>query len=488
MTSPIGDLHARTRLRIAAFLVAAVVLSVLYALAIGMLERRGVVSPGLAFFAEKAALAKSGLPPRLINVGFVYPLLSYLLLLPFPTALIGQAAIGGITIAAVLDFLGERVTDRLVRWTARLFVLVSPVVIYLATEDASTLLLAVLLAVSVHHITHFLRTDYSLDLFIGSTLLGLTFFLDFRSAALLLAIVPAAVLPLWRDHRSQAISVGLTLTVPTLFLTLAWSYVNWIFLGDPFAFVTGRGSIFRTFPITPALLAAAGDPVQTLRTAGAALLFSLPVTLPYFTGFAFLRRGRASFTIPMLVTYASPLLFVIFAIFGGLYRPTVGLLALFLFVFIFSVDAMRRSWVLALALVIGLIGSCVAPFASPDAGERTFADVLFRHEVAPDAEGLGPYRAIAARLGSEGRILMDDAELFPLVDVLAAPGRLVLPYQYEFASAASNPGRFVRYVVVARRPEDSLYALYPGAEFGHLPNFHEILRLPGFIVFERDAR
>jgi hypothetical protein len=272
------------RRRVASFVVVAAVLSVGYYLLVSALERQGFLSLQLAFFGEKAALALHGLPPRLVNVGFVYPPLSFLLQLPFATPLIGQAAIAGVVMAGILDFLRVNVADRGLRWIAQAYVMASPIFLYLAVEDHSTLLFGLMLAVSVHAITRFLRDDYSLDLFIGSTVLGLTFFLDFRSAALLFAIVPAAALPLWRRSRAQAISVALTIAVPMVFFAVAWSYVNWIFLGDPFAYAHGRGSFFRTFPVTPALLAAAWDPWQTLRLAGIALLGSLPVTLPYFVG------------------------------------------------------------------------------------------------------------------------------------------------------------------------------------------------------------
>jgi len=343
-----------------------------------------------------------------------------------------------------------------------------------------------LLAGGIHFIERFLRNDYSLDLFVGSTLLGLTFFIDFRSIALLFAIVPAAAIPRWRRSHTQAISVALTIAVPSVFFALAWSYVNWVFLGDPLAFVHGRESIFRTFPLTPSLLAAAGDPLQTARAVSFALFGSLPVTLPYFVGLATLRRGRAEYVIPATVVYASPLLFVVFAIYSGLYRPTIGLLALFILVVVFSLDGIRQTRLFVASLALSLVASLFAPFFSPAADERSFAEALVGH--GPVEGNLAPFRRIADQLGTQGPILMDDTVLYPLVYVSSATaGRFVLPYQYMFASALSNPQAFVRYVVVARRPEDTIYALYPGTEFGRLPGFHVIDRQDDAIVFERDG-
>jgi hypothetical protein len=472
------------RLRVAGFVFAAALLSVAYYILVSALERQGFLGSSLTFFGEKGALAIHGLPPRLVNVGFVFPPLSFLLQLMFPTPLIGQAVIAGICVAAVLQFLAVTVADRALRWIAQAYVLASPVFLYLSVEDHSTLLFALLLAASVHYITRFLRDDYSLYLFIGSTLLGLTFFLDFRSAALLLAIVPAAAIPLWRRSRPQAISVALTIAVPTVFFAAAWSYVNWIFLGDPLAYAHGRGSFFRTFPVTPALLAAAGDPLQTLRFAGLALVQSLPVTLPYFVGLAFLRPGRTAYTVPAIVVYLSPVVFIIASIFGGLYRPTITLLGIFVLVLLFSLDAIKPSRWLTAAVAVSLVASFFAPFVSPSPDERGFGNALIGRG-AVDAN-LTPFRDLATHLGTDGPILIDDSALYPLVYTLGSPQRFILPYQYEYASALSNPAKFVEYIVVARRADDTIYALYPGAEFNHVPHFHELYRLPDYIVFEHD--
>jgi hypothetical protein len=465
-------------------MVVVVVLAIGYFILVSALERTGFIGLQLAFFGEKAALALHGLPPRLVNVGFVYPPLSFLLQLAFATPLIGQAVIAAFVVAGILDFLQASVADRGLRVIAQVYVLASPVFLYLTVEDHSTLLFALMLAVSVHAITRFLRDDYSLDLFIGSTLLGLTFFLDFRSAALLFAIVPAAALPLWRRSRAQAISVALTIAVPTVFFAAAWSYVNWIFLGDPLAYAHGRGSFFRTFPVTPALLAAAHDPWQTVRFASLALLASLPVTLPYFVGLVSFRGGKAAYTIPAIVVYASPVVFIIVSIFGGLYRPTIALLALFVLVLLFSLDAIKPSRLLTATVAISLVASFFAPFLSPSPDERAFGNALIGRGAAAN---LAPFRQLAAHLGTAGAILIDDSSLYPLVYTLGSPERFVLPYQYEYASALSNPGPFVRWIVVARRADDTIYALYPGAEFGRFPHFHESYRLPDYIVFERDG-
>jgi hypothetical protein len=482
----LGTRISQRDLRLVAFVAIASVLSLLYFLIANALDQNGFVSLNLVFFGEKAALALHGLPPRFVNVGFVYPPLSFVLQLPFGSPIAGQAVIAGMLTAYVLDYIAFHVADPVLRWTALAYVLVSPLLLLLEIEDYSSLLFGVLIAAAVANILRFLRDDYSLHLFVGSTMLGLAFFIDFRSLALLVVIVPAVLISHARRSPAQAMSIALTIAVPTLFFALAWSYVNWVFLGDPLAYVYGRGSFFRSFDRTPELLAAAHRPLGTLRVLGGFLLASLPVTLPYFVGFALLRMGRRRASVlSIYAVYAVPIVFVGCAIFGGLYRPTITLVGLFVLTAIFAVDAMRPSRRLTVAFAVSFALSFFAPFVSPNAEERTFANALAGDGMVTG--NLTPYRQIASYIGPDGTILIDDTTLFPLVYVMGSPKRFMLPYQYEYASALSNPRLFARYVVVACRGDDSVFALYPGAVFGRLAGYHELFRTGDDVLFERDG-
>ena len=120
--------------------------------------------------------------------------------------------------------------------------LLSPIFMFLTVENYGFLLLAVLLALAVFYLGRYIDYGYSLYLFAAGTLYGLTFFIDFRTIVLLLVLVPAIVAPLYRKSLPQAISVSLTIALPLVFMAAAWIYVNWIFLGDGLAFVSGRSS------------------------------------------------------------------------------------------------------------------------------------------------------------------------------------------------------------------------------------------------------
>jgi hypothetical protein len=459
--------------RLATLVAIAALLGVGYWALGSALYHAGFMADRLLFFAEKSDLALHGLAPRLINVGFIYPPLPYLMQLPFGSVIVGGAAVSGLSMALAIDFLAHRPVDPFMRGAGIVFLVASPLVLYLAVEDFAGLLFVLMAAASVHFLLRFLRDDYSLHLFIGSTLLGLTVFVDYRSIALLVAIVPAVGLPLLVKSRAQAMSVTLTILVPTVFFALAWMYLNWVFLSDPWAFVHGPTSIAHTLAPSAQMLATAGDLPATLAALAVTAVLSLPVSLPYFVGLASIRFGRAVFAAPAVAIYLVPLILLFVALYGGTFRPATAALALFVIVVLFSLEQMRVTPLLRWAFIV-------------DPDERAFARALVG--IAPPAT-LEPVRDVAAKIagGPSDRVLLDDLHLYPLVHESGDPRRFLLPYQYDFEAAATNPAAFVRFVVLARRKDDMITALYPDAEFSGLPGFREIDRTPTVLVFEREA-
>jgi hypothetical protein len=480
-------IFTRPLLRIAAFVVIAAVLGSTYAGLGSMLYHQGFIADRLLFFAEKTDLALHGLAPHLINVGFIYPSLPYLLQLPFGNVILGGAVISGVLVAMAIDFVAHRPGDTFLRGLGVVYLAVSPLTLYLAVEDFAGLLFIVMAAGSVHYLLRFLRDDFSLHLFIGSTLLGLTVFVDYRSVALMAVIVPAVGLPLLLKSRAQALSVTLTILVPTLFFTLAWMYLNWVFLSDQFAFIHGSTSFLHALTPSAETLASAGDLATTLKATVLAVILSLPISLPYFAGLVSLRYGRSVFAAPAVALYIVPVLSIFFALYGGTYRASISGLALFLFVLLFSLEQLLPTMLVRATLVVSFLASFAMPFFSPDGGERAFVAALVG---AAPSSNLAPVRALATRIagGPGDHVLLDDLHLYSLVHESGDPRRFILPYQYEFESAASNPAAFARYVVLARRKDDMIAALYPDAEFSGIPGFREILRTPAVLVFERKER
>ncbi|MGH7755364.1 MAG: hypothetical protein ACREM8_03645 [Vulcanimicrobiaceae bacterium] len=483
---PTGAFSRRSARLVAFALVAASLGSLYYVLATTLFAH-GFAAANLMFFGEKAELALHGMPPRLINLGFVYPPLSFLLLLPFGNPFVAQAAIAGVVIATLIQFLDRRPIDGRLRWLAKAYLIGSPLVLFETVEDYSALLFNVLFAFSVYWFARYLDRRFSLDLFFAALLLALTFFVDFRSMLAAVIVVPAMTLPFIRRSPSHALAIALAVALPLGFFATAWMYVNWIFLGDALAFVHGRGSFFRSFSHDPALLLAAGNVGQTVRATFAELAATLPVTLPYFVGLICLRDRRApgGARLPQLALYLAPVAVLGLSIYFGAYRSSFTLMTLFVFTFIVLLDRMYPSRWLTIAFALALGTSFIVPAISAQTEEREFARGIYSAKVAPNLDEFRGLAAMLAGASPRARILTDDTDLFPLIYLIDAPERFILPYQYEFSSALSKPVAFARYVVVSRTSDDAIARLYPAVERGELPGFRELARTRRFIAFVR---
>jgi hypothetical protein len=446
----------------------------------------GFISLNLVFFAEKAQLALSGSPPRLVNIGFVYPPLSFGLMMPFFTnPILAQAVISGLTVAGVFRFLDLHVASGLVRRLAKAYVLASPTFLFLTVENYSYLLLAVLLALAVLYIGLHLDYGYSLHLFMAGGLYGLTFFIDFRTIWLLIVLVPSISGPLLRRSIPHAISVSLTIALPFIFMASAWIYVNWIFLGNGLGFIFGRSSFFRTFAADPTIAAVAWDPVATLVYSIKLLVIMLPVIACYFVGLALVRSNQPSFQISTMVIYGFPVLFMVLTLYTGMFAPSVSFLAIFLLTMFFEIHRMRPSRWLPIVMLVTFCCSFLAPIYSPNREERDFARALYTGRIVPN---IAEFEAVANCLQAHpgGRILADDTIFYPVVFLVGDASRFILPFEYEYDTIVANPVEFARIVIAARRgATDTVASIHPTIEQGWLPGYHAILTEPDYIVFER---
>lgn len=462
--------------------------SAVYYLLTEYLFQHGFIALNLMFFSEKAQLALSGAPPRLVNIGFVYPPLSFVLMLPLRNPVATQAIISGAVVAAVFRFLDHRVAEAALRRIAKAYVALSPLFLFPALENYGLLLLAFMLALVVFYIGRYLDYGYSLYLFAAGALYGLTFFLDFRTVYLLVVFVPAILFSMLRESRSRAVGIAVAISVPMIWMALGWMYINWVFLGDGLAFVHGRGSFFSSQVIDPHVLAVAGDPFGTVRLVLLLIAVSLPVTAAYFIGFTLLQSKHLSYRLPTYAIYGFPVALLALSIYAGVFGLTGSFLILFMLTMFFELSRMRRSTLLKVALIVSLVASFGVPFLSPNSEERTLARALATGTVAPNLDEYRQVVAILAAPGRVGRVLLDDTTFYPVVALSNDPKRFILPYEYEYTTALADPRLFASFVVASRNNgADAVVAVHPSVEQGDLAGFTRIATTAHYIIFARDG-
>jgi hypothetical protein len=120
----------------------------------------------------------------------------------------------------------------------------------------------------------------------------------------------------------------------------------------------------------------------------------------------------------------------------------------------------------------------------PPAPPNLVARVALGETPPSDTE---PYRALARRLaGEQGRVLMDNGQLYPLVSFMESPERFILPHHPGFEAAVSSPGPFACFVVVKKGDiHDQFLKKHPSAGDGVLDGYVLMFRQGDVLAFER---
>jgi len=382
-------------------------------------------------YLEKALLAAEGSPPRLENVGFVYPPLPVYLLVPFKEVAPVQGLTGGLSFLFLL-LLAKKAGNL----KPALFSLPASLpFLYLGSVAFDKLLTFTLLASSAFLLFLYLRENFSLYLFSGGLLYGLTFFVDFSTLTLL---------PLYflyflglKEDPFKRLSTALVFTFPLLFFTFFYAFVNYAFKGDPLYFLKSH------VPTLSALLTTKAHPAP----------LHLLLAFTYLSGLFLLKVPRFFYLLP---------LFYLFSLFYA--NPVKELtdfglspfLSCLLFLLLFAPLRGKVAFAFLLVFLLTLNGAFLL---TDDRNERNFVKAFLG---LPYEKNLSYYKEVARYLnGLEGTILMDDEGLYPSVVFVKERERLLLPYRSEYYTYLFSPWGNVDYAVVKTLfDEDDLYRLY----------------------------
>lgn len=417
-------------------------LGLLLALPVGVaalaLVQEGYLSHANAAYLEKVYTALDR--GKLETLGFSYPPLPLLLLLPWPSPW-APAVLGALALGLGFGLLLTEVRRRSEPLLLVLFAgfLLSPAPFYLVAEDLAQTLGLVFLWWAWTLYRRWLDEGLSFHLFASGLVLGAAVYTT--PIALPLGLFFALGLGLFRRLEPPAwAAASLVLLFPLLSTLFAWGYLSWTFTGET-AFLYG------TLPKeTPSL--------------GTALLAS-PAYLGM--GLLILLRPRASFLlypVPLLLFLALPPLG-----FGYTLPLAVGLLFLFALGGLprLALGPRIRAVGLGLALLQAALGWVLLtpPKPPPDALERAIGQALAQ----------APPRSILA----------DDRESYRLLAWAGTARPFLLPPDAGFTLALSAPSLYVDRVLVC----PGAGALYRRYGEDDPPGFREVWRYKGCRLLER---
>ena len=417
-------------------------LGLLLALPVGVaalaLVQEGYLSHANAAYLGKVYTALDR--GKLETLGFSYPPLPLLLLLPWPSpwapAVLGALALG-------LGF-GLLLTEARRRSEPLLLVLfagflLSPAPFYLVAEDLAQTLGLVFLWWAWTFYRRWLDEGLSFHLFASGLVLGAAVYTT--PIALPLGLFFALGLGLFRRLEPPAwAAASLVLLFPLLSTLFAWGYLSWTFTGE-----------------TAFLYAALPKETPSLGT----VLLASPAYLGM--GLLILLRPRASFLlypVPILLFLALPPLG-----FGYTLPLAVGLLFLFALGGLprLALGPRIRAVGLGLALLQAALGWALLPSPEPppDALERAIGQALAQ----------APPRSILA----------DDRESYRLLAWAGTARPFLLPPDAGFTLALSAPSLYVDRVLVC----PGAGALYRRYGEDDPPGFREVWRYKGCRLLER---
>lgn len=395
--------------------------------------RAGWLSDQHAHVVAKALLAADR--GRLEFIGFLYPPVPFLLALPWPSPEVvvfwcGLAA--GATAWLVAYELRRRGLGPATVLALVVATFASPAVLHLVTSSLTEPLASLAVLLAWLHYLNFVRFRHTWSGFVSGLILGAAFFVHFHT--LLYALALALLVPLFARESLNPWEGAARLWVvvfPALWGVVTWSYLSWVFQGDPFSFVRSAEAVVLGWaPVGGAWDARLGE---ALRLAAVELV-QVPLAV----------------AVALLVLRAAP-------------RQALPFLALLAVPAVARTLGLRFPSELAV-FTYALIAVMAVPSSLPRASQRCLA-VLAALQVAASAAGstwpwerFGPAASQEAAFARQlaaypvRSILADDRSAYRLVARARTARPFLLPPDPEFAAAVEHPEGRVQFVLVTAQP------------------------------------
>lgn len=390
-------------------------------------------------------------------IGFVYPPLPFLLLLPWPhplAATILTAIMGGAVVLTLWSHVGGLPFPLPARVALVLAVVMAPSSIFIMTQSLVETLALLLLVFSWSSFLEFVREGNTRSGFAAGLALGAALFVS--QYALLYAALYVLLAPtlLVNKQPKAEQSIALVLLFPVVVSSCTWAYVSWAFTGDPLHFLRDAGASLYSSGVVSHDQLVLGWPLairSSLRDLAASPLFLVVAAL---VGFKHPSR------LPILILPIG----VITAVRAlGLVYPdhfavaTYGVTALIAL----RSDSHRMLWPVLMAAAVMNVA---AGLALPMQGEMGEWGSALKGGRAADAGH--EERAIGVRLATLATrsVLTDDRIAYRLIARTGSARPFLLPPDSSYKLAEGQPARFVSHILVPSQPLDSsdrIGALYP---------------------------
>lgn len=408
----------------------------------------GYLNEGALFRWAKISAVLGNPDVRLENLGLLYPHLPMYVLAPFvylpglatPFApYVASVLVGALLLTVWYAHMRAR---RFARTTALLLVglvAVHPMFLWATTTGTEKSLSLLVFYLMCFACVRLLRIGDVRSIITLGALLALYFFVDERTIFLFLALLPLLpfLAPLRMLRRSAASSYVL-ISLPVVVSVLAWIYLNWLFHGDPWLFLTSAESAFV------GATRVAADEVWLREFGGlffaplgyAALIGTL--ALPVAGWLLWHLRGRLRLLLGMGILILHPVLAAALATKTNFLGQPIELLFLMLGACMAAVLVLPRTWlrsghVLTAWFLVSAAGGWLAFSLAPSEEMRQWFGAM-RGAAQAQAQAadvrVGRWLALHRRT-----TLVDDRSAYRVVAARGDTHGLWLPFMHEFKVA-----------------------------------------------------
>jgi len=433
------------------------------------------------FLMEKAQLATRGNPPRLENLGLIYPPLPYLFYLPLGltsnpiSSLIISTSWGALIVALCIRYLRWIPGKNVIKFALTVLLFINPVFLYVIFAQPSQTLYILFFVIFVYSFFRFNETRIPYYIVLSGVALGAMSGIRYDTFFLTLVLIPFAPFLISEStefNATRIFALTLMLVLPTFIVLGSWVYLNWIFAGEPFYFYFSPYSYFKQvskeMSLRPELAEAKGNII---------LSFWIILKLAFFTYPAYLFTLPTIKTITLFVATFSPIILQIIVVFLGIsavsyswFAVLVPLAVIIMYYYLNSpLLSNVYSYVVLGLMFISLYFGYFSLEKSVDITESNFIKVL-KGEIVTDIfeEELQVAKHLKETVNENEMIIIDDAVGYPIVCFFNNPKQFYLPYQYDYIRVIQQPQFAANYIVVPR-PDitvtgfDQLTAMYPDA-------------------------
>lgn len=386
---------------------------------------------------------------RLELIGFTYPPLPFILTLARPdpiTLIVASAMAAGATMWLLWSHLETTRLSRGTKVMLAVLLATTPTTAYLTTQSFNETLAILLFLIAWRFYLAFTNEQATWQGFASGLVLGIAFYAS--AYTVLYGVLFALATPFFnRDdphlERNQQfpalISKIVILAFPVLMALASWTYLNWLFTGRAFGFLSDPAAPVYAFlnPIEQPLSTHADVLLASLRD-----LIKMPVYVAIGFTIVFLhRRGLIVFVFPVL------LITIVRAL--GFYYPEGFALTTYLVAGIAALPRQTRGIWDAILTIAAIVQIVVSVTVAPVSDEMKMWQRVLLSGQMRQADQFEIVIANRFRQAPDYSILADDRTAYRLVARTATARPFVLPADSNYDFVLSDPARHVRYILMA---------------------------------------